>query len=105
MLSKKDLPYDITNKCYIDVFQSDYCLFYQKVPLIIMKYTFWTEDIHVKCAYIDYSESERGYTLLIDLPNYDANLKFDGVDHVYYGLFCTIKELESWLKEPYSLYS
>lgn len=104
MLSKKDLPYDITNKCYIDLFQSNYCLFYQKVPLIVVKYTFWTEDIHVYCDYIDYNEDERGYTLLIDVPSYDENMKRDVVDHVYYGLFYTIKELESWLKNPYLLY-
>ena len=103
MVRKKDLPIDITKQCYIDYFDGNYCLFYKEVPMIIVNYQFWTEDILVRGDYIDYNTDERGYSILIDIPSYN-NGKLTHIDHVYYGLFETVREFEDWLDSPYYLY-
>ena len=99
MIKKSELPLDMTAHCYIDIFENNYCLFYKTIPMIIVNYQFWTEDISVKADYIDYSEDEKGYTMLINVPSYD-NGKLVQVDHVYYGLFKTIGEFGEWLENP-----
>ena len=103
MIRKSELPLDLTNLCYIDLFESNYCLFYKSIPMIIVSYQFWTEDISVKADYIDYNEEEKGYTLLINVPSYEGG-KLSQVDHVYYGLFKTLAEFDEWLESPYYLY-
>jgi hypothetical protein len=103
MVRKNDLPLDLTSQCYIDFFDGNYCLFYKNIPMIIVNYQFWTEDISVKADFIDYSEDEKGYTLLINVPSYEDG-KLSHVDHVYYGLFKTLNEFNEWLENPYYLY-
>jgi hypothetical protein len=102
-MKKTDLPVDITPKCYIDSYDGNHCLFYDQIPMIVVNYEFWTEDIKVRGDYIDYGSDEKGYTILIDVPSYE-NGKLVHIDHIYYGLFKTMDEFENWLKEPYFLY-
>jgi hypothetical protein len=103
MLRKSDMPLDITSKCYVDYYDGNYCLFYQKIPMIVLNYQFITEDVNVRGDYIDYGEDEKGYTILIDVPSYQDG-KLIHLDHVYYGLFRNLVEFEKWLKEPTFLY-
>jgi len=102
-MKKKDLPLDITSKCYIDDYEGNFCLFYNKVPLIVVNYEFWTEDIKIKVDYINYGDNEKGYSVLIDVPYYNEG-KLINIDHVYYGLFKSLSEIDIWLKDPYFLY-
>ena len=104
MIKKKDLPIDLIDYCYIDVYDLNYCLFYKGVPLILVNYQFWTEDISVKGDYINYDEDEKGYTILIDIPSYDDKGRLEKMDHVYYGLFDSLYEFEKWLEDPYFIY-
>lgn len=104
MIKRSDLPLDLTNKCYIDNFEGNFCLFYKNVPMIIVNYQFWTEDIDVKGDYIDYGDDEKGFSLLIDVPSYDEDKKLAHLDHVYYGLFETLYDFEEWLTNPVFLY-
>jgi hypothetical protein len=103
MIKKAELPFDIKSFCYIDSYEGNYCLFFKQIPMIVVNYQFWTEDIQVRCDYIDYGENEKGYTILIDVPSYE-NGKLLNVDHVYYGLFKSLKEFNEWFEEPYFLY-
>ncbi|OHD11374.1 MAG: hypothetical protein A2086_08955 [Spirochaetes bacterium GWD1_27_9] len=103
MLRKKDLPVELTHSCYIDFYDGNYCLFYKSIPMIIVNYQFWTEDIKVRGDYIDYDPDENGYTILIDIPTYEDG-KLTHIDHIYYGLFDTLKEFDEWLTNPYYLY-
>jgi hypothetical protein len=103
MVKKNDLPIDLTEKCYIDNFDGNFCLFYKNIPMIIVNYQFWTEDLIVKGDYIDYNEDEKGYTILINIPSYEKG-KLIHVDHVYYGLFENLNEFDEWLEDPYYLY-
>ncbi len=98
------IPRDLIKYCYIDRYENDYCLFYKGLPLIIVNYQFWTEDIRVKADYIDYGENEKGYTILIDMPVYDQNNELIKIEHIYYGLFENLKDFENWLEDPYFLY-
>lgn len=104
MIKKSDLPIPLTNLCYIDNYENNSCLFYKNIPMIVVNYQFWTEDIDVKADYINYGEGEKGYTILIDIPIYDEKKKLVHTDHVYYGLFETLAKIEEWLKKPYFLY-
>ena len=103
-MPKPKLPITITNHCYIGMYDNNYCLFYKDVPLIMVKYPFWTEHINVMCDYINYNESERGYTVLIDVPSYDEHYKLINLEHVYYGLFNSLQDLMKWLDKPYFIY-
>ena len=103
MLKKNDLPLNLTEKCHIGIFESAYCLFYKVIPLLHVNYQFWTEDIVVIGDYINYSEDEKGYSLLIDVPTYQDG-KLIKVDHVYYGLFDRIADFDNWLTDPWFLY-
>ncbi len=103
-IKKKELPRDITEMCYIDIYESMRCLYYKNVPLIVMNYPFWTEDIVVRAGYIDYNKTEKGYSLLIDVPQYDNKGRLTKIEHIYYGLFSTIKEFEDWLDNPTFFY-
>jgi len=104
MLKKNDLPIDLIDNCYIDLYEGSYCLFYKGIPLILVNYQFWTEDITVLGDYIDYGDNEKGYTILIDIPSYDDKGNLLKLDHVYYGLFGNLIEFENWLNEPYFIY-
>jgi hypothetical protein len=103
MIKKNELPIELTHLCYIDYYDDNYCLFYKDVPMIIVNYQFWTEDIVVKGDYINYDKEEKGYTILIDIPSYEKG-KLVNIDHVYYGLFDSLKDFDDWLREPYYLY-
>ena len=103
-MRKKDLPIDLIKYCYIDKYENEYCLFYKGLPLIVVNYQFWTEDIKVKADYIDYGENERGYTILIDIPVYDKDNKLVKIEHIYYGLFENLSDFKNWLDAPYFLY-
>ena len=104
MIKRGNLPINLTKLCYIDDYEGNYCLFYKNVPMIVVNYQFWTEDIGVKADYLDYGEGEKGFSILIDVPTYDENKKLVHVDHVYYGLFDNLKEFQEWLKTPIFLY-
>ncbi|HOJ64009.1 MAG TPA: hypothetical protein PLE45_06270 [Spirochaetota bacterium] len=104
MIRDKDLPIDLIKYCYIDKYDNEYCLFYKGLPLIIVNYQFWTEDIQVKADYIDNGEDEKGYSILIDMPIYDKNNNLVKIEHIYYGLFQNLADFEKWLKNPYFLY-
>jgi len=103
-IKNRQLPIDITDQCYIDTYENVRCLYYKNVPLILVNYPFWTEDIVVRAGYIDYNKTEKGYSLLIDVPQYDNKGKLIKVDNIYYGLFSTKKEFEDWLNNPTFFY-
>lgn len=103
-IKKIELPLNLTNLCYIGKYDGEYSLFYKKIPMILVNYPFWTEDIKIQGDYIDYSDGEKGYSILIDLPIYCENKRLIRVEHIYYGLFDELKSFEEWLENPCFLY-